>query len=100
MNKRLKQIFDDYSLEVEEVEELIQAMHAKGRTEVTVADYAQWMFGEGRGGDHKRFDAAVVSIVGQQARDNAELLARLDNLLWYKLGKGPKIVGGINLASL
>lgn len=78
---------------------LVDKLNKKVGTKVTIHDFAAWM-GEGDKGNSDRFDKAVVKLLGQDARDEGEQLARLENLLLYALGMGEDKVGGISMKAI
>lgn len=78
---------------------VVEAINTKLGTSLQYVDWQAWYEGEGNG-DSEAMDNAVKTIVGEESYDNAENEARLDNLLFYKLGLGDRVVGGIDLEQL
>lgn len=79
---------------------VVRALNARTGHNVTEADYRMWFDGEGDG-NADAFDAAVIELLGEEARDVGEQYARLDNLVRYALDLGePRMCGGIDLGAI
>lgn len=96
-NSRDAEIIDGYT--EEEALKLVTALNKKVKDTLKLGDFTQWMAGEGKGSVEK-FDAAVVALIGKDARDAGENVARLENLVRFALGMGEDNVGGISMKKI
>lgn len=90
---------EDADYDIAQANKVVDTLNKKTGSKVTVGDFAQWLNGTGKGSVDK-FDAAVVKLIGQDARDEGEQLARLESLVLYALGLGIDKVGGISMKTI
>lgn len=86
-------------LDPADTKKMIAILNKKTGSKVTEADYDAWLNGDGDG-NFDKFQNAVDKLIGKVAFDLAEDLARADNLLWYAVGLGPDMVGGISMSGI
>ena len=79
--------------------EFVKALNAAQALQVTQADYEMWYEGEGEG-DAQRFEDACLNVVTREQYEIATALARCDNYMYFRLGIGPAICGGIDLSKI
>lgn len=87
------------SLVVDEVR-IAQKLAKVTHLSLTAKDYLDWLGEDGAGPGYSKFDRAVKKFLGRTRYQTGENLARLDALLRFKLGLGPKVAGGINLSAI
>lgn len=94
-------LFDAGSLEedLRYATEITTALSKKTGMDVKPKDFIAWYTREGNG-SVARMDKAVIKLVGKDAANVAESLARLNNLIAYVLGLGPDVIGGISMRKI
>lgn len=74
-----------------------EAINTQLGTSLTETDYIDWLEG---GAGYDEFENKVQQILTPNEMNRAEVAARVDSLLRFKLNIGPQTSGGVDLGLL
>lgn len=76
----------------------------KGKDAISVDEFGVWLYGDDWEGDkpdnYLRMDNLLQGWLGRDTVEEYDNLARLGAKVFYEIGLGPKIAGGIDLSAI